>query len=193
MGESDMNYLEAPVPMHDFQSQLAWSEEMGCEPFWDAVYRKAFPNLVNHMPCPGDVDSQRQGVDRLLFLSNNLTLRIDEKKRRVDYGDVLLEYVSVSTTGAPGWIEKDLAIDYLAYAVIPKMRCRLYPFQMLRRAWLKYKCDWIAKYRKIVARNAGYETISVAVPANVVNAAVSQASLIDVSHELGINFLVTSK
>lgn len=171
--------------IHNFNERLAWSEQGSTEPFWDAVYRKAFPNLVNHMQCLGDTASQRMGIDRLIHLSNGRTLYVDEKKREKDYGDILLEYVSVDRTGAPGWMEKDLAIDYLAYAVMPCHRCYLFPWLMLRRAWLHYREQWIGKYKTCPAKNGSYTTLSVAVPTAIVLGAVKQAMLIDVSNETG--------
>jgi len=164
--------------VHNFAEQLAFSEKASEEPFWDAVYRKAFPNLVNHMLASGDVKSQRMGVDRVLFLANGKTLYIDEKKRREIYTDVLLEYVSVDTTSAPGWIEKDLAIDYLAYAFMPLQRVYLYPWPMLRRAWLHFKSDWLQKYKIPPAQNKGYKTLSVAIPVEILRKAVSTAAII---------------
>ena len=85
--------------VHDFRERLSWSEEASTEPFWNAVYHKAFPNLVNHMQCIGDTVSQRMGIDRVLFLTNGKTLYVDEKKRQREYNDILLEYISVDTTG----------------------------------------------------------------------------------------------
>lgn len=177
--------------IHNFQEQLQWSESAGYEPFWDAVYRKAFPNLVNHMLCSGDTLGQRMGVDRLLYLSNNLTIAIDEKKRKEVYPDVLLEYISVDTTGAPGWMDKDLAIDYLAYAFIPTKQCYLFPWQLLRRAWLYFRNEWIQNgqrkqdgFKIVWAQNNGYKTYSVAVPIKAVQSAIQRALIIDVSTEL---------
>lgn len=164
---------------HEFHERLAFSEAASEEPFWDAVYRKAFPNLVNHMPCPGDFASQRMGVDRVLFLANGRTLYIDEKKREKWYPDILLEYISADTSGTPGWIEKDLAIDYLAYAFMPIQRVYLYPWPLLRRAWLHFRDGWIAQYRKVTADNGSYHTISVAVPIDVVRSAVAKALIVD--------------
>lgn len=170
--------------VHDFEEELEWSARASCEPFWDAVYRKAFPNLVSHMPCPGDTVSQRQGIDRVVLLASGRLLRIDEKKRRKDYDDFLLEFVSVDTTGAPGWIEKDLPIDYLAYAFMPSRRCFLLPWDLLRRAWQRYGNDWKGRYCHRYAQNNGYRTVSVAVPILTVRKAVATASEIDVSREL---------
>lgn len=177
--------------VHDFEEQLEWSEAASYEPFWQTVYKKAFPNMINHMVCSGDTYGQRMGVDRVIYLSNNTTISIDEKKRREVYPDVLLEYISVDTTGAPGWIEKDLAIDYLAYAFVPTKQCYLYPWLLLRRAWIHYKEEWLDNgrrkrhgFRLVTAQNPGYQTHSVAVPRTIIQAAIRNALLIDVSKEL---------
>lgn len=166
------------LAVHDFRRQLAYSETASDEPFWNAVYRKAFPNMVNHMVCSGNTQSQRMGIDRLILLSSGRTLSVDEKKRREEYDDILLEYVSVDTTGAPGWMEKDLAIDYIAYAFMRTQRVYLFDWPMLRRAWLHYKSVWLAKYPKITAQNNGYKTLSLAVPIEVVRNAVNTAMII---------------
>jgi len=166
-------------PVHDFRERLAWSEEAGDEPFWDRIYRKAFPNLVNHMQTSGDTVSQRMGIDRLIMLANGHTLRIDEKKREQDWPDILLEYLSNDQTNAPGWMNKDLAIDYLAYAFMPSQRVYLFPWPLLRRAWLEFGDQWIEQYETKIARNSGYNTHSVAIPTNVLTQTVQRAMIIE--------------
>jgi len=170
-------------PVHDFKERLQWSESQSDEPFWDAVYRKAFPNLVNHMVCPGNTTSQRMGIDRIIMLANGKSISIDEKKREKDYPDICLEYISIDTTRAPGWIEKDLAIDYLAYAFMPSKRCYLFPWPQLRRAWQQFGEEWKSKYFNPKAPNNGYQTISVAVPIDIWQRAVSTACVINVSSQ----------
>ena len=49
VGESIMT-----LATHEFEPQLAWSEKQGDEPFWEAVYRKAFPGMVGHMLASGE-------------------------------------------------------------------------------------------------------------------------------------------
>jgi len=164
--------------IHDFKEQLSYSETASDEPFWDAIYRKAFPNMVNHMLCNGDTQSQRMGIDRLIMLASGKVLTIDEKKRKEEYSDILLEYVSVDTTDAPGWIEKDLSIDYLAYAFMKTKRVYLLDWLALRRAWGHYKEEWLSKYTHITAQNNGYKTLSVAVPIDVLKSAISLATVI---------------
>jgi hypothetical protein len=177
--------------IHDFHERLAFSEAAGTEPFWDAVYRKAFPTLVGHMQTTGATASQRAGIDRVIHLANGKTLYVDEKKRERDYADILLEYVSNDRTGAPGWIEKDLAIDYLAYAFMPSQRCYLFPWLILRRAWIGFGAKWKEQYKPVKAQNNTYATWSIPVPILVLRRAVSTAMIIDVDvlpHESTIPF-----
>jgi hypothetical protein len=169
---------EQQPKVHDFKERLRFSEQAGDEPFWEAAYRKMFPNMVNMMGGPGDTDSQRQGVDRVILLSNNHVLRIDEKKREKVYDDILLEYVSVDTTGAPGWIEKDLAIDFLAYAFMPTRQVYFFPWTLLRRAWNRYGEEWKRDYGKREAHNNGYKTLSCPVPISVLGNAVVRVCLV---------------
>jgi len=165
--------------IHDFRERLEWSEAASDDPFWHAIYRKAFPGMVSMTLCSGDTASQRLGIDRVVVLSSGKVLRIDEKKRSAVYDDILLEYISVDTTGAAGWIEKDLLIDYLAYAFMPIRRAYLFPWDMLRRAWLHYGEEWKARYQPpIPGRNSTYTTWSVAVPIVTVRKAVSNATII---------------
>ena len=164
--------------VHDFVEQLVFSEKSSDELFWSAVYQKAFPNMVNFMLASGDTVSQRMGIDRVILLANGQVIKIDEKKRREDRDDILLEYISVDTTNAPGWIEKDLAIDYLAYAFMPSKRVYLFPWPMLRRAWMQYKPVWLSQYKIPPAQNNGYKTLSVAIPIKELRSAVSRASFI---------------
>lgn len=169
---------QSGLMVHDFRERLAFSEVASDEPFWFEVYKKAFPNMVNFMPCPGDTVSQRQGIDRVILLASGRMLKIDEKKREKEYPDILLEYLSVDTTGAPGWIEKDLPIDYLAYAFMPTRRVYLFPWDMLRRTWINMKVDWLSKYPKIEAQNNGYKTHSIAIPTKDLLIAIKNASII---------------
>lgn len=172
-----------------FQEDLHFSLEASKETFWEAVYKKAFPNLI-HAELVTDLDKQKEGIDRALYLSNNNVLWIDEKVRREVYDDILLEHTSNVTRATPGWMEKDLAIDYLAYAFLPIKRCYLFPWPMLRRAWLQYRIVWRYKYRDTIPGSTvipgvgAYMTHSVAVPIDVLQRAVTTAAIIDVSEEL---------
>lgn len=99
----------------DFRRDLAWGESTSVEPFWEATYRKAFPGFSAMVRNDGRNVAQYRGIDRIVLLTSGAVLRIDEKRRRKDYGDVLLEVVANDARGEAGWMEQDLEIDYLAY------------------------------------------------------------------------------
>jgi hypothetical protein len=166
--------------LHDFHERNSWSLSKGHEPFWFAVYQKAFPSLVS-ADLVTDLKYQRMGVDRLLALGNGIQLTVDEKKREcTDTGDILLEYKHTGLYNADGWIEKDLTIDYLAYAFIPNRRCYLFDWRMLQRAWCQHKNEWMLKCQHIKSPNKRYETWCLAVPTPILQRAVLSATVIEV-------------
>lgn len=165
--------------VHAFEERLAYSQMESDESFWMAVYQKAFPSLVGSIANTKDNEAQRKGIDRVLLLGNGTILKIDEKKRPRDYPDILLEYISNDRTGAVGWIEKDLAIDLLAYAFMPSKKVYFLDWQALRRAWHNHREDWLSNCKRIPAENAGYTTWSVAIPIKTLFIAMYSASIID--------------
>lgn len=172
-----------------FSDDLKYSLSSREEDFWDAVYRKAFPNL-RHWELVHDLDKQKQGIDRALYLNNGNVLWIDEKKRSKDYGDILLEHTSNVERGTVGWMEKDLTIDYLAYAIMPTKTCYLFPWPMLRLAWLEHKDQWRREYkddypgRTNLGHGRFYTTHSVAIPTHVLQRAVTNVSVIHVAGDV---------
>ena len=120
---------------------------------------------------------QKWGVDRLILLPNGKKFSIDEKKRRIDYGDLLLEEWSVCDFDFEnksvirgkkvGWaIDPDKRCDFVAYAVQSSGKCFLLPFELTRQTckvnfpkW-KQNGNWYPK----PAANNGYTTVNVAVP-----------------------------
>lgn len=162
----------------DFAVDLAFSLNNSDEPFWRAIFTKAFPNMVSNV-LVYDMGLQRIGIDRLIRLSNGDVVKVDQKLRRKVWPDIALEYISVDRPVVkPGWIASDKAIDYLAYAFLPTQRCYMYPWPMLRRAWLALGENWKSKYGTVEAKNKGYSTWSVPVPINVLTQAVSTACII---------------
>lgn len=178
---------------HEFAASLKKSHEQESAEWWPRVYRSAFPTLATMTSVRQDGWAQRGGIDRVLTLASGKTLSVDEKVRYKDYDDVLLEYWSVWRDGRgvdPGWIAKDLACDYIAYAWVPTERCLLLPFQELRRAWKKNRLEWVGLGEKGArgffiadADNKTYKTRSVCVPCGVLMDAIRDAMLISWSTE----------
>jgi hypothetical protein len=171
-----------------FLNDLAYSLEASDEPFWEAAYRKAFPSFRSMGMPETDSEEQRRGIDRRVFLQNDTMLLIDEKKRPKTWGDILLEYISVDKPFKPGWIEKDNAIDFIAYAFMDTQKVYFFQWQFLRRAWLQRKEIWLAcgqegrnGFRIVPAKNRTYTTYSLAIPIPNLYAAVTAAMLVEVS------------
>lgn len=169
------------MTVHDFKTQLAYSEDPADEAIWRDFYKQAFPDMVNFMRCTGDTLSQRAGTDTVIHCANNKTLTVDEKKRRGVWHDFLLEFISNDRTGAPGWIEKPLTCDYIAYAFMDIRKCYLLPWPMLRHAWRINKHVWLKERPIKTAKNRGYNTLSVAIPIHELRTAISVAGIINLS------------
>lgn len=159
------------MTVHDFRDSLALSASYAEAPWWRPVYDAFFPNLAAMVNVRSDGWAQRGGIDRVLTLASGKTISVDEKVRSEDWPDFLLEYWSDYEHKLPGWVEKDLACDFIAYAFVPSRRCYLLPFTTLRRAWLLHRTEWTDKaaahvpgYRRVNADNGRYHTISVTVP-----------------------------
>lgn len=168
--------------LHDFREQLEFSHSCSDLPFWAEVYRRAFPNLAAMVNVRKDGWAQRGGIDRQLTLTSGRMIPIDEKVRRKAYSDIALERWSDRERQIPGWIQKPLACEFIAYAKLPLQICYLLPCLMLQRAWRIFGRDWIelaarGEYRTIIAQNFGYETESIGVPDEVLLDAIAHDAM----------------
>lgn len=170
------------MTVHDFGESLRRSHDAADAPYWEIVYRQAFPDMVSSVDLRHDGWHQRAGRDRAVILSSGRSVYVDEKVRSKSYPDIALEVWSTyplagerpyppMESAVPGWSRKPLDCDYLAYAFEPIQTCYLFPFLGVRAAWERHGKTWIDKaqneedgYEWIVARNKRYKTISVAVP-----------------------------
>lgn len=164
------------VVIHDFSTCLKQSHDAEDLPVWNDVYKKAFPSMVGMISYRQDGFWQREGVDRGILLENTKQIFIDEKVRGTNkitnkvYNDISLEYVSNDTTGAPGWVCKQLRADYIAYLIAPIGKCYLLPVIQLQQVWKLYGREWRTRprqgdsYGERPARNSGYKTWFCPVP-----------------------------
>jgi len=91
--------------------------------------------------------AQRGGIDRVLTLQCGRTYTVDEKVRTENWPDILLEQWSDEERRIPGWIQKPLACDFIAYAYAPAETCYLLPVVRLQRAWRQRGREWIPTRR----------------------------------------------
>jgi len=163
---------------HNFQDSLAKSQAQANAPWWHNVYKQAFPTMESSVCVRDDGWAQRGGIDRVITLASGKTLTVDEKVREEDWPDILLEYWSSKENRTRGWIAKDLACDFIAYAFVPSETCYLLPFLSLRAAWRDNHKKWVGQYRKIEAKNPGYTTVSVPIPIPVLLTALNESMTI---------------
>ena len=148
--------------MSNFRNDLQEANRQQKDPIWEALYREYFPNYIASITNPTDNQGQRLGTDRVIYLSNNKTVLIDEKVRKKDYGDILLETQSSIEHKTLGWIEKDLQCNYIAYLFQSSRTLYMLPWNELKRAWVS---QWKNKYRDaIIAQNEGYRTECIPIP-----------------------------
>ena len=167
---------------HNFSESLAKSHRQADAPWWEKVYREAFPAFAGMVCVRDDGWAQRGGIDRVITLSSGRTVTVDEKVREKDWPDILWEYWSDKAKKKRGWCAKDLACDYIAYAFVPSQTCYLLPTLQVRKAWRMFGKDWCEKanknqdgFRIVDAPNATYITRCVAVPIDVSLSAITEA------------------
>lgn len=153
--------------MNNFSADLIYSVSQ--KEFWKSAYKKAFPVMLDVIDYSKDMRAQAVGIDTIVKLPFGGILRIDEKMRRKNRGDVLVEYISNDKTNTAGWIEKDLRIDFIGYAYMDTREVLFIPFVDLQNLWKIKKEYWLSKYKLPPAKNFSYNTLNVAVPYNELN------------------------
>lgn len=167
---------------HNFATSLAVSKETEDAPWWHEIYSRAFPGYLGSVSVRDDGWAQRGGIDRVITLKSGKTITVDEKVRRQAWSDIALERWSDRQRRIPGWVQKDLACDFIAYAFVPTQTGYLFPFLMLRRAWLEHGREWCSMaereeggFHVVLADNGRYVTESIAVPVATLLSAVREA------------------
>lgn len=157
---------------HNFASQLEYSLLKGEDIFFDMFYHRTFPNLLS-VRFVENLPTQKKGIDKILTFNNGIEVWVDEKKRKKDYGDILLEIWSVWEQKKLGWLYTSQS-DYIVYAVMTNMKVYLLPTFLLRQAWITNKDSWLKTYKWIDAKNVGYTTKSKAIPVNILLPAIAK-------------------
>lgn len=150
----------------DFNIDLAYSLHEGESDVFDKFYFRIFPHLEK-VELVSDIAMQKQGVDKKLIFKNGKVVLIDEKKRRADYDDILLEEYSDRDRKKKGWLSGEKITDYIVYAFMPTKRIFIFPFLLLQRVWLTEYDNLLNKYGRKCCQNNGYVTTFIPVPITV--------------------------
>ena len=149
---------------HDFDTDLEYSNEEN--EMFDNFYKRIFPTL-ERIEMVTDLTLQFLGIDKKLHFKNGKTVLIDEKKRREDYGDILLEEYSDYHRKRVGWIGSKKHTDYIVYAIMPSKKIYIFPFLILQQVWLNNYHDYVAMFGREFSSNRGYVTSNIPVPVDV--------------------------
>jgi hypothetical protein len=138
---------------------------------FDAYYKKYMKSL-DSIEVITDTQLQIKGHDIHLHFTNGKTIVIDEKIRRKDYPDILIEYLSNKQTGRVGWIYETES-DLFAY-LFPTTGMYLLLAQKMKD-WVKDEKSQFWELKDLPpAKNKRpdgreYESINKAVPVVLMN------------------------
>ena len=150
-----------PALKNDFKADLQYSMD---DELFNNFYRKEFPN-IKEIRFEGSLNKQFKAIDKTLIFESGYEITVDEKKRRVDYGDILLELLSNKESGRKGWLYT-AQCDYIAYAVVPTKIIYFLPTTLLKMVWWENNKIWQEKYSLKEAINKGYTTVNIPIPTN---------------------------
>ncbi len=167
------------MKLNDFYADLKYSENKTEDQLINEFYYKVFPNL-KEIKTITDITLQKKGIDKILTLKNGKEIAIDEKRRRVDYGDILLEEWSNFEKKKKGWTgDPEKVTDYIVYIIQSKIY--IFPYDLLQLAWRKNYYQWREEYGIKEAQNPGYVTTNVPVPTDILFEAIKKEMLQDIN------------
>jgi len=167
------------MEMNNFNKDLQYSFDLKDENFINNFYFKVFPNL-ERIENVIEMELQKRGIDKVLHFKNGKQILIDEKKRRVNYGDILIEEFSNYENKKWGWIGRDKHTDYIIYIIMDIQKIYLLPFLLLQKAWINNYKLWVSDYGRKFAKNYNknnefiYTTSNIAIPTNVLFEAIKK-------------------
>jgi len=162
------------IKYNDFHADLQYSFEAGEDEQLNAFYLKAFPTAerIETISYEADPELQLRGVDKVVHFPDGRTVTVDEKKRRKDYGDILLELWKNKERKKLGWLFYSQC-DYIVYAVLGSGKIYLLPTLLLQMAWKHNGRQWLKQYDTKLANNHYYNTENIPIPTDVLLAAIS--------------------
>jgi len=176
-----------------FDRDLRFSQSPENEPMWEALYRRLFgDDLIGTVRVDATNNAwQKAGTDRLVVVGCGHCYTIDEKVRRSDWDDILLEFASVARKNGDGWevvkpgwaIDSQKGVDFVAYALPKKQRVYVLPFLFLRLAMQKNLDSWRrdSRVKVIEAFNSGYVSLSLAIPLSMLIKAIGEQMIHTIS------------
>lgn len=151
--------------MNDFHKDLEYSLSLRDDEQFNDFYRATFLQVERIELCE-DMERQHKGIDKVIYFENGNSITIDEKKRRKDYGDILLELWKNKARKRLGWLFYSYC-DYIVYAIPSANKIYLLPTALLQAAWKRNGKQWLRSYELKEAQNNGYITVNIPIPTDI--------------------------
>lgn len=129
-----------------------------------------------------DLDIQRQGIDKILYFFDDRAILVEEKVRRKDYGDILIEVWSNWEKMKKGWIYTCKA-DYIVYFVEESGRIYILPRLLLQKAFEKHWTKWLEEAGGwLYSSNERYMSANIPVKVDALYAAIFEEMYTDIGN-----------
>ena len=139
--EVDFSRLE-----HTYQSDYDTAEDRELVAKLQRFYERIYHTADSIVRFPRDSAEQLRGVDLRVEWVSLFSINIDEKIRRKDYGDLLVEVISNCEKGTAGWaVNPAYKTSLIAYIVLPTNSVTLIAYPQLREyilSLLPLSGDW---------------------------------------------------
>ena len=87
-----------------------------------------------------DLETQKKGIDKVLYYGKDKRVTIDEKKRRTNYDDLLVETMKNVERNKKGWLYYTQA-DYIVYWIEPLKKFYVLEFKKLQE--IIFQNNWV--------------------------------------------------
>ena len=145
-----------------FHTDLLKSESL---PIPDSFYYKIFSDLKSIVTIPRNHQLQCKGrMDKVLIFKNGKQIRIEEKCRYTNYGDLLIEEYSAVEYNSAGWIIKPSVAQYLVYYIHDTGKGYIYNLESLQNEWKVRNSFFKLLGKRVESANEGYTTLNWAIP-----------------------------
>ena len=151
--------------INDFHTDLAYSLETVNEKELNSFYLQFF-FLAKRVENVTDLEIQKKGIDKFIHCSNGKIISIDEKIRRKDYGDILVETYSNLEQKKYGWIIYSQC-DFIAYIIQPTKKLYMLPTTILQKTCFRNYSKWANEKTLKDALNKGYTTRNLSIPTGI--------------------------
>lgn len=149
----------------------------------------SFMGVISRIDSIKDKEMQFAGIDKLILFSNGKTLKLEEKVRRKDYGDILIEIIANNNFASydhitnefkytelkgVGWGMKNYSSDLLFYFIESENKGFMFSWKKFQAIFKGYLPIWydLALQKKQgfairIAKNKTYDSINIAIPKKI--------------------------